>query len=64
MSVAVSDDGLAMNDRVVVTGIGVVSPLGLDVLSSWGLVAGRSGVGHVTLFDASDFEVGIAADNG
>ena len=59
------DRRLVVSNRVVVTGIGVISPLGLDVPSTWeGLVAGRSGIDHITLFDASDFEVEIAADNG
>ena len=49
--------------RVVVTGIGMVSPLGLDVSSSWaGLVAGRSGAGPITRFDASNFETRIACE--
>lgn len=49
--------------RVVVTGIGLVSPLGLDVESSWsGVLAGRSGVGPITQFDASDYPVRIAAE--
>jgi 3-oxoacyl-[acyl-carrier-protein] synthase II len=40
--------------RVAVTGIGILSPLGLDVSTTWqGLVSGRSGIGNVTLFDAS-----------
>ena len=47
--------------RVVVTGIGAVSPLGLDAPSTWeALVAGRSGVGKITHFDASEFPVRIA----
>ena len=38
--------------RVVVTGVGAVSPLGLTVASTWaGVVAGRSGAGPITLFD-------------
>jgi len=49
--------------RVVVTGLGAVTPLGLDVESYWqGLLAGRSGVGSVTLFDASRFPCRIAAE--
>ena len=41
--------------RVVVTGMGLVSPLGLDVASSWeGLVAGKSGGGIVTSWEATD----------
>jgi 3-oxoacyl-[acyl-carrier-protein] synthase II len=49
--------------RVVVTGLGMVSPLGLDVASSWeGLTAGRSGAGTVTQFDASEYPSRIAAE--
>ena len=48
--------------RVVVTGLGAVTPLGLDVASTWeGLVAGRSGVGRITRFDASSFPAQLAA---
>lgn len=49
--------------RVVVTGLGMVSPLGLDVASSWeGLIAGKSGAGFVTQFDASEYPSRIAAE--
>jgi 3-oxoacyl-[acyl-carrier-protein] synthase II len=49
--------------RVVVTGMGAISALGQDVASTWdGLVAGRSGVAPITLFDASRVEVKIAAE--
>jgi 3-oxoacyl-[acyl-carrier-protein] synthase II len=42
------------NKRVVVTGLGIVSPLGLDAPSTWeALIAGKSGIGPITLFDAS-----------
>ena len=52
-----------MNNRVVVTGMGIISPLGLDVPSTWqGLIAGKSGVDYITLFDPSDFDVKIAAE--
>jgi 3-oxoacyl-[acyl-carrier-protein] synthase II len=48
---------------VVVTGVGAVSPLGLTVEATWkGLVDGRPGVGKISLFDASDFPVRIAAE--
>jgi 3-oxoacyl-[acyl-carrier-protein] synthase II len=51
------------NRRVVVTGLGAISPLGLDVEQTWqGLLAGRSGVGKITAFDASDLPVRIAAE--
>jgi 3-oxoacyl-[acyl-carrier-protein] synthase II len=49
--------------RVVVTGVGAVSPLGLDVEQTWqSLVAGRSGVRTITAFDAKDSPVRIAAE--
>lgn len=49
--------------RVVITGIGVVSPIGLGKRAYWdALKAGTSGVGHITLFDASDYPVRIAAE--
>jgi len=52
-----------MPNRVVVTGMGAVSPVGLDAQSTWeSLLAGRSGIGAITLFDAADQEVRIAAE--
>jgi len=49
--------------RVVVTGIGAVSPLGNDVPTTWqALLAGRSGIGTVTLFDTSAYEYAIAGE--
>jgi len=52
-----------MKHRVVVTGLGAVTPLGLDVPTTWeAMIAGRSGVDYITLFDASDFAVQIAAE--
>ncbi|MFZ5814491.1 MAG: beta-ketoacyl-ACP synthase II [Bacillota bacterium] len=49
--------------RVVITGMGAITPLGLSVAEFWeSLVAGRSGVGPITRFDTSDFEVKIAAE--
>ena len=52
-----------MTRRVVVTGLGAVTPLGNDVPTLWeGLLAGRSGVGPITLFDPSHLEVRIAAE--
>ncbi len=51
------------NRRVVVTGLGVISPLGNDVDTFWRrLVAGESGVGVITRFDTSDYRVHIAAE--
>ncbi|WP_422930561.1 beta-ketoacyl-ACP synthase II [Singulisphaera sp. PoT] len=49
--------------RIVVTGMGMVTPLGRDAESSWSaLQEGRSGVGHITLFDAESFPTKIAAE--
>jgi len=49
--------------RVVVTGMGAVSPLGLDVPSTWeGLASGRSGIAEITLFDTSQLDVRIAGE--
>ncbi len=49
--------------RVVVTGMGMVSPLGNNMASSWdGIVNGRSGIGQVTGFDASTFTTRIAGE--
>ena len=50
-------------NRVVVTGVGIVSPLGLDTRSTWkSLVAGKSGVGPITAFDSEGYGTTIAAE--
>jgi 3-oxoacyl-[acyl-carrier-protein] synthase II len=50
-------------ERVVVTGMGVVTPLGQDLTSTWeSLVNGVSGAGPITLFDASEFAVRFACE--
>jgi len=52
-----------LNRRVVVTGVGLVSALGLDTASTWqALLDGKSGVGPVTRFDVTDFATRIAAE--
>ena len=52
-----------MERRVVITGIGLVSPLGLDTASTWeSLLAGTSGVGPITKFDATGYACTIAAE--
>lgn len=49
--------------RVVVTGLGAVTPLGPDVKSSWqAVLEGKSGVGYITQFDTSNYPVRIAAE--
>jgi 3-oxoacyl-[acyl-carrier-protein] synthase II len=50
----------SIEERVVVTGLGAVTPLGLSVEETWqGLLAGRSGVGLITHFDPSDYPTQI-----
>lgn len=52
-----------MKRRVVVTGVGLVTPLGIGVAETWGnICAGKSGVGLITRFDTSDYQVKIAAE--
>ena len=52
-----------MKRRVVVTGLGVVSPLGLDAPSTWdALVRGKSGIGPITKFDATAFSSRIGGE--
>lgn len=52
-----------MSDRVVVTGIGLVTPVGLDRQATWSnLLEGRSGVDYISSFDAEDFTSRIAAE--
>jgi 3-oxoacyl-[acyl-carrier-protein] synthase II len=49
--------------RVVVTGMGTISPLGLNLMDTWNaLLAGKSGVGRITRFDASRYDTKIAAE--
>lgn len=52
-----------MDRRVVVTGLGLITPLGIGVKETWAaLCAGKSGIGPITRFDASDFDTKIAGE--
>jgi 3-oxoacyl-[acyl-carrier-protein] synthase II len=52
-----------MRRRVVVTGLGMINPLGNDVKTVWNaLVNGQSGVGYISIFDASNYPTRIAAE--
>ncbi|MCA8921436.1 MAG: beta-ketoacyl-ACP synthase II [Planctomycetes bacterium] len=52
-----------MRRRVVVTGVGAVSPLGVGAEALWsGVKAGQSGIGPITLFDTGDFPVTFAGE--
>lgn len=52
-----------MTRRVVVTGLGMVSPIGIGIEDCWAnACAGKSGVDHLTRFDSSDFPTHIAAE--
>ncbi|MBT8342970.1 MAG: beta-ketoacyl-ACP synthase II [Desulfatitalea sp.] len=52
-----------MENRVVVTGIGLVTPLGIGIEETWSaLIAGKSGVGEITRFNASEYSTRIAAE--
>ena len=52
-----------MTRRVVVTGMGVISPLGHTVAETWDcILAGKSGIGPITRFDATDYAVKFAAE--
>ncbi len=52
-----------MRRRVVITGFGLISPLGIGIEENWkGLVEGKSGIGPITRFDASQFSTRIAGE--
>jgi len=50
--------------RVVVTGLGMLTPLGNDVASTWqGLLEGRSGISNITHFDTTNFSTKFAGQD-
>ncbi len=52
-----------MNERIVITGMGALTPLGIGVDSFWeNLIAGKCGIGEITMFDASPFSCRIGAE--
>ena len=52
-----------MSRRVVVTGVGLVSPVGMGTQANWeALCAGTSGIGPITRFDAAAFSTGFAGE--
>ena len=54
---------MSKRNRVVVTGMGILAPNGIGLDAFWdSLVAGRSGIGHITRFDASAFKSRIAGE--
>ena len=49
--------------RVVVTGMGTISPVGNNVAEAWdSLVAGRSGIGNITYFNTDNYKAKLAAE--
>src|SRR5262245_23256909 len=52
-----------MNQRVVVTGVGAISPIGLDVTTTWSAIcSGRSGITTIASFDATGLETNFAGE--
>ena len=52
-----------MSNRVFVTGLGAITPVGLNVIETWdSLISGKSGVGRITSFDAESYKTQIAAE--
>ncbi|MGA8282137.1 MAG: beta-ketoacyl synthase N-terminal-like domain-containing protein, partial [Desulfobacterales bacterium] len=52
-----------MKKRVVITGVGLVTPLGIGVDETWpALCAGKSGIGEITRFDTANYQTKIAGE--
>ena len=59
----VSPESKLTRRRVVITGLGIISPVGNTVEQAWqNILAGRSGIDRITRFDASSFPVQIAGE--
>ena len=57
------EKGGLLNRRVVITGLGLITPIGIGKEQTWdSLCAGRSGAGEITRFDTSNFQTKIAAE--
>jgi 3-oxoacyl-[acyl-carrier-protein] synthase II len=57
------NSGGLMHEKIVITGLGAITPLGLSVEESWkNALAGHSGVGSITLFDTTGYQVKVAAE--
>lgn len=58
-----TEDTRVTHRRVVITGLGLVTPVGIGVQQTWeGLLQGRSGISRITGFDASDYPCQIAGE--
>ena len=54
---------MSESTRVFISGLGIISPLGLDVATTWaGIVAGQSGIDYITAFDTTGFDTTFAAE--
>ena len=52
-----------MSNRVFVTGLGAITPVGLNIVDTWdSLISGKSGIGKITSFDAENYKTQIAAE--
>ncbi|TYB32711.1 MAG: beta-ketoacyl-[acyl-carrier-protein] synthase II, partial [Flexistipes sinusarabici] len=52
-----------MQRRVVITGAGLVTPVGIGIEENWeNITSGKSGIGEISYFDTSDFPVKIAGE--
>ncbi len=57
------NEGFKFMNRVVVTGLGIISPLGNDVKTFWeNIKAGKCGIGPITKFDTTDYKVKVAGE--